>query len=885
MAEKKPRANSRRAPAKKSSKKKTTTKSKVAKKAVVKKTTKKVAKKTTKKVTKKTAKKVVKKTPKTAKKVTKKAAAKKKPAKTTKKTKVVKKKDSVTLGTTHDSRLENQSVTIFSRVKTDHAVMLVARVLGLVFVFLGAASTVVGLGRLYDIDGVAALTVVATESLLATSHATCDVNIDPMCDVMFSGTSATDIPGTATTPSSGSTQTQTSQNTGGTGSTNVTNINTQPTANINVPSQPVSDMAEIIVSVVDAERVYLRAYHQNSGSQIDLGRADSQDGTIWKYQWDTSTIAPGQYKITAHITNQYGAYHESADRYLERADDAISPNVSNTGSTATQTGGTSTTPQTTNTNQQPTQAPSLVGTTSTQYPTDNQDDEKTIDQVDTERSTEPFDYEDPDVEVILELDEVLSGVVPVTIKVAGVRFSEVYVRQNDSLREQFVGLARETDSSEWKFAWDTTKTPNGKYDLFTKHRSDEGYFYSDTVKVEINNTPVITTDEANVTYINQIDRTDELAPNPTRTFFDDITDDSDVSDLSSNDEVPTTTKDEIEDSEESDQETKRVTDEFLRNHKDSINKGILAYTEALRNGDTEAVRQSKENLERLGDLAASDSATTSFAGETDLIRSHVQRRLETLAEDVEKTEKIIKDRTGDAVLKDSDGDGIVDYDEVTLYGTDPFVADSDNDGFTDGAEIAGGFNPNDDSQEATIMYESPKEVGVIREDILAVEAVIAAEPVSQEESLEDDGIARAVISGRGLPNSFVTLYIFSTPIIITVKTEDDGSWNYRFDKELEDGEHQVFVGVTDNAGKIVAKSQPFTFVKEAQAFSPVDAEGAAANFVSSGDSSPTLLSQNTLLVALGAVIMALGFILLLLSMFLRKEEVVESAPQTELIHA
>ena len=76
-----------------------------------------------------------------------------------------------------------------------------------------------------------------------------------------------------------------------------------------------------------------------------------------------------------------------------------------------------------------------------------------------------------------------------------------------------------------------------------------------------------------------------------------------------------------------------------------------------------------------------------------------------------------------------------------------------------------------------------------------------------------------IITGKALPNSFVTLYIFSTPIVVTLKTDADGSWAYRFDKELEDGEHEVYVGVTDNAGKIVAKSEPFTFVKEAEAFS------------------------------------------------------------------
>jgi len=42
------------------------------------------------------------------------------------------------------------------------------------------------------------------------------------------------------------------------------------------------------------------------------------------------------------------------------------------------------------------------------------------------------------------------------------------------------------------------------------------------------------------------------------------------------------------------------------------------------------------------------------------------------------------------------------------------------------------------------------------------------------------------------------------------------------DKELEDGEHKVYAAVTDNTGKITAKSKPFVFVKTAKAISSLD---------------------------------------------------------------
>jgi len=43
--------------------------------------------------------------------------------------------------------------------------------------------------------------------------------------------------------------------------------------------------------------------------------------------------------------------------------------------------------------------------------------------------------------------------------------------------------------------------------------------------------------------------------------------------------------------------------------------------------------------------------------------------------------------------KDSDGDGLSDFDELNKYFTDPSKADTDGDSYTDSAEIGGGYNP------------------------------------------------------------------------------------------------------------------------------------------------------------------------------------------------
>ena len=48
---------------------------------------------------------------------------------------------------------------------------------------------------------------------------------------------------------------------------------------------------------------------------------------------------------------------------------------------------------------------------------------------------------------------------------------------------------------------------------------------------------------------------------------------------------------------------------------------------------------------------------------------------------------------GGTVVLDSDGDGLPDIDERDKYGTNPNLADTDGDTFTDGFEVANGSDP------------------------------------------------------------------------------------------------------------------------------------------------------------------------------------------------
>ncbi|MFH0819050.1 MAG: hypothetical protein V1898_03590 [Patescibacteria group bacterium] len=60
-----------------------------------------------------------------------------------------------------------------------------------------------------------------------------------------------------------------------------------------------------------------------------------------------------------------------------------------------------------------------------------------------------------------------------------------------------------------------------------------------------------------------------------------------------------------------------------------------------------------------------------------------------LTDEQEQTDALLALRA-----KDSDGDGLTDYDELYQYKTSPYIADSDSDGYDDNTEISSGYDPN-----------------------------------------------------------------------------------------------------------------------------------------------------------------------------------------------
>jgi len=141
------------------------------------------------------------------------------------------------------------------------------------------------------------------------------------------------------------------------------------------------------------------------------------------------------------------------------------------------------------------------------------------------------------------------------------------------------------------------------------------------------------------------------------------------------------------------------------------------------------------------------------------------------------------------------------------------------------APVAGAVDPLTQKVEDSVLkleqVLTEQERGVVDETTFKVEAVQVAEVITKPDGTQT--ASKLTFRGKALPNSFVTVYIFSLPIVVTVKTDSEGNWNYTLDKELEDGNHQVYVGITDVKGKVVVKSNPLPFVKTASAITVEEA--------------------------------------------------------------
>ena len=350
----------------------------------------------------------------------------------------------------------------------------------------------------------------------------------------------------------------------------------------------------------------------------------------------------------------------------------------------------------------------------------------------------------------------------VTVDAPDAVYVELFAVRMGARRPTFLGVARRSARESWVTTIGPDTLPVGTYDLYARIENESG---------DLARTPPVT-------------HTSALAPDTT------ARDGKPRPPAASNaqDTIGTASADYFDTQpEHSTHATSARTAEaaalqLLRERRTALTGQLERYASAVRSENVIALDRARAALETTrGELATAalrDGRTTDIANRVD---AALGERISTLTERVDRYVELQTAREAAVRTRDSDGDGITDADETALYGTDPTVADTDQDGITDGVEIMSGFDPLRAAAEARVTYESPREAGLVDADTLAVTEIA---PVFESDAERGTPSVQARIGGRGLPNSYVTLFIYSTPIIVTVATNDDGSFTYTLQKKI-----------------------------------------------------------------------------------------------------
>jgi hypothetical protein len=691
-------------------------------------------------------------------------------------------------------------------------------------------------------------------------------------------------------------------------------VNPKPAVTFSVTGDPgnLRGTVPIKVMVENASRVVISVYSKEENTSLQLGPMSKTGDKSYTFEWKSTAFKDGKYYLLATVENAYGTY--------ESGDTTHVLTVLNNPPVATTTQNSTSTPTTTNpppqpiimsnTNESatefrlsvkvpnaqsvvmyaqplPTGEPKPIGTayknsdTEWRYiwslsgvPTGQykvtaqvQLPDATMVQTTsiqltklanvepvpvptttaatTSTTSKPLSVPNPTVTALVSPTSPLHGIAQFKIQVADATSVSLAVQNSNALTTTQLGKATKVDTNVWTASYDTTKLPDGNYTLLVMVTNSYGSYENQPIKFAVKNQVIQTpTPEQTktVTTLSEVAKSTETTPVTQAPGSNKA-----VSGGSSS-LVATTTRESVF----------TLVDAAIA---DELDK----YAVTLRAGDTLKISGIKANIEPLAKQAVYHAiGTTEDAELLNAVHRHVEELLVRTESNVVTVDKIISDRTGEEASKDSDNDGIPDFDEVAVYKTNPFVSDTDNDGFIDGAEIMSGFDPLNAKTQSLVAYESPKAAGVEQKELLAITSVTTATPVTDVAT--SSGIEQktaAIISGKAPANSYVTLFIFSTPIVITIKTDTDGGWNYHFDRELENGTHEVYVGVTDNAGKIVAKSAPFTFVKTAEAYTG-QKEIANAVAAPAQKTQSSLLSSTMLYVLFGLSIVFIGLVLILI---------------------
>lgn len=506
----------------------------------------------------------------------------------------------------------------------------------------------------------------------------------------------------------------------------------------------------------------------------------------------------------------------------------------------------------------------------------------------------------------------IKDITTIEFSVKNASLVEFNLRKSKSPASLYVGRGEKQGEDSWKFVWNTKSVPNAHYELYAAITNVSGPLYeSQPIKIKVvnevaiasenkktvsdikeqfekkekevkeqNKTEKTSTTDAVIEKVNKFSKKIKTNITPQQVEKIEKIEKTAIPELKIKvEKYLETISDNVEVIKQEEIKHKSIevlpTIEIKDEEKWQIKKDIEEKFKNEQEKKENTKKEMAQEVEKAKNMIASVLLESELPG-IGPIKTEGAREVEQLIAQfeakVEMQEEKKMSEVSSTIIQDSDKDGVSDYEEIFRFNTDPFAVDSDGDGFNDGVEIISGFNPLSISQEDKIVYENPKdpEVGIVQSQILKVEEIKVVEKVAFENGAEN--VKKIEIKGRALPNSFITIYIFSLPTIVTVKTDANGIWTYTFDKELEEGNHEIYVATTDNTGKIKAKSEPLLFTKQAGAISLASITPLESVVSEITPQTPSFWSASYLILTIFLTIFVIGIALFIIGFLLAKRE-------------
>jgi len=557
---------------------------------------------------------------------------------------------------------------------------------------------------------------------------------------------------------------------------------------------PLQAEVNIIVSAPEssaAQHVLLYAQNEDTGQPFKIGFATNTVGRTWEYIWDTSRVTVGNYTIEAQLLEANKVVLKRSERMYE----VTAP-------------GAETATQETEPDELEVETAESESDPEASIPADEIPANEVISETSPKKTTNDVadavaEESVPEAVAVVSLN-VPAGVLtllPVPSKSSlvefgleslGTKWVEIYIQNTQSAHRQFLSRAYKATDDTFVYVLDKSTLPSGTYAISAVMRTETDETETNTLEINVNNpfafsTPAAsTTASMQVVLQNEKDIADALTP-----FA--ISDSKALKGIVVPD-APRTPS--------------------LSSFSESL---ILYQTDLWPNLETLMASTRSSNNTYFTTLIAkvfdAEQTFTASANSEDILT--IKRLTAAMILQAERTASLTNAQLKEKAFEDTDNDLLADIDERTLFDTDPSSADTDNDGFLDGAEIFAGFNPLVARKEAFLSYQSPATARAASQ-VYTVEGILPL-PVDNNDLRQ---VASALMYGKAAADSFIRVYVYSSPEIFVVPTNEQGLWSLVFDRALEEGEHTVFAGAVDNLGALVALSNSFSFSYTDNTFTP-----------------------------------------------------------------